>query len=608
MQDAVGPGVRGRRGRRMTETVRRVPSGGPAAPSGGRISHSDRMTVYLAILVALLLAALDQTIVATALPRIVEDLAGVERYTWVATMYLLASTSLALVYGKLADTYARKRVTLAAVGLFLGGSFACGLAGIAGPLPLLGDGMSQLVIFRAIQGMGAGGIFAMTFIVIADLFTPAERGRYQGYVGAVFGIASVTGPLVGGLLSDHAGGWIPGISGWRWVFLVNMPIGGIALWSILRRMPRLEAAPGATRPDFAGAGLLVGGLVPLVLGLQIDKQASPWLPWLASASAAAPGGSAASAGWQLWATPGLLALAAVLLVAFVRRSRAVPGPILEPRLFSEPVFRRATLATFFFGAAFISVNIFVPLFLVSTRGVSATQAGLALIPFSLGIVTSATLAGHVASRIGYRRQIVAGTAVFFMGAVLLARMDPGTAYWHIYFYMVLCGLGAGPGMPLFTLAIQNATDVRFVGQATSASQFFRQVGATMGAAAMGAVLTFTLAATFGVLDAELRDRTGGKVTAQAYVSTGGVGLSEAILAAFDERAVEAGSADRASALRAEGRSVAEETTDRVRLAFTRASHRIYWLAAFITLAAGLLAARIPEIPLRQTHDRAEMGG
>ena len=581
-------------------------SGDPAGPQEGRLSHGDRMTVYVAILLALLLAALDQTIVATALPRIVEDLAGVERYTWVATMYLLASTSLALVYGKLADTYARKRVTLAAVGLFLGGSFACGLAGIAGPLPLLGDGMSQLVIFRGIQGMGAGGIFAMTFIVIADLFTPAERGRYQGYVGAVFGIASVMGPLVGGLLSDHAGGWLPGISGWRWVFLVNMPIGGIALWHILRRMPLLEPAPGAARPDFAGAGLLIGGLVPLVLGLQIDKQASPWLPSVSSAAAEA--GSVASAGWQLWATPGLLALAAVLLVAFVRRSRAVRGPILEPRLFSEPVFRRATLATFFFGGAFISINIFVPLFLVSTRGVSATEAGVVLIPFSLGIVTSATLAGHVASRIGYRRQIVAGTAVFFLGAVLLARMDPATAYWQIYFYMMLCGLGAGPGMPLFTLAIQNATDVRFVGQATSASQFFRQIGATMGAAAMGAVLTFTLAATFSALDTELRDRTGGRVTAQAYVSTGGVGLPEAILVAFEERAAEARSTDRANALRAEGRSVAEEAADRVRLAFTRASHRIYWLAAFITLAAGLLAARIPEIPLRHTHDRAEMGG
>ena len=581
---------------------------GTGPPREEKTFRSGRMTVYLAILLTLLLAALDQTIVATALPRIVEDLAGVERYTWVTTMYLLASTSLALVYGKLADTYARRHVTLAAVGLFLGGSVACGLAGIAGPLPLFGDGMSQLVISRGVQGMGAGGIFAMTFIVIADLFTPAERGKYQGYVGAVFGVSSVLGPLLGGLLTDHAGGWVSGIAGWRWIFLVNMPIGGIALWHILRRMPLLEAPPGATRPDYAGAGLLVGGLVPLVLGLQLDKQASPWLPWLAAESAAGSVGSAVAGGWRLWATPGLLALAAMLLVAFVRRSRAVRGPILEPRLFSEPVFRRATLATFFFGAAFISVNIFVPLLLVSTRGVSATEAGLVLIPFSFGIVISATLAGQVATRIGYRRQIVAGTAVFFLGAVLLARMDSATAYWQIYFFTVLCGLGAGPGMPLFTLAIQNATDVRFVGQATSASQFFRQIGATMGAAAMGAVLAITLATTFSTLDAEVRDRTRGRVSAQAYVSRGGVGLPEAILAAFEERAGEADSRAGAVALRAEGRAVARESAERVRLAFTSASQRIYWIAAFLTLVAGLLAARIPEIPLRRTHDRTETGG
>ena len=591
----------------MNSTARGAPASGPAGSRGGSMSHGDRMTVFLAILLALLLAALDQTIVATALPKMVEDLAGVERYTWVATMYLLASTSLALIYGKLADSYARKRVTLAAVGLFLGGSVACGLAGIAGPLPVLGDGMSQLVIFRGIQGTGAGGIFAMTFIVIADLFTPAERGKYQGYVGAVFGIASVMGPLVGGLLADHAGGWIPNVAGWRWVFLVNMPIGGVALWYILRKMPLLEPAPGATRPDFAGAGLLVGGLVALVLGLQIDKQASPWLPWLASASAAAPAGSATQAGWQWWATPGLLILASILLVAFVRRSRGVRGPILEPRLFAQPVFRRATLATFFFGASFISINIFVPLYLVSGRGVSATQAGMVLIPLSLGIVASATYAGQVASRIGYRRQIVAGTAVFFVGAVLLARMGPATAYWEICFYMALCGLGAGPGMPLFTLAIQNATDARFVGQATSASQFFRQTGATVGAAIMGTVLTFTLAGTFTALDAELPERTQGRVTAQAYVSRGGVGLPEAILAAFEERASEAGSPGRALALRAQGRSVAEDTADRIRLAFTRAANRIYWMTALTTLTAGVLAARIPEIPLRHTHDRAEAG-
>ena len=252
------------------------------------------MIIYISILLALFLAALDQTIVATALPSMIEDLAGVERYAWVATSYLLASTSLALVYGKFADTYSRKVVTLCAIALFLGGSMLCGLAGEFGNLPLIGDGMSQLVLFRGIQGAGGGGIFAMTFTVIADLFTPAERGKYQGFVGAVFGIASVLGPLIGGLLTYHAGGLIPGVEGWRWVFYVNVPVGGLVLWVIIRRMPRLDPPKGAVKPDLIGAALLLGGLIPATLALQLDKRSYPWLPGL---DASTPLGS-----WESWLT------------------------------------------------------------------------------------------------------------------------------------------------------------------------------------------------------------------------------------------------------------------------------------------------------------------
>ena len=190
----------------------------PVGPFESPVSDSDRTLILAGIILALFLAALDQTIVSTALPRIVEDLEGVSRYAWVATAYLLASTALVPVYGKLADTYSRKQVELGAVILFLSGSMLCGLAGEFGTLPLLGDGMTQLILFRGIQGAGGAGLIAMTFIVIADLFPPAERGRYQGLVGGTWGIASVLGPVVGGLLTDHAGGLIPGVEGWRWVF------------------------------------------------------------------------------------------------------------------------------------------------------------------------------------------------------------------------------------------------------------------------------------------------------------------------------------------------------------------------------------------------------
>jgi EmrB/QacA subfamily drug resistance transporter len=567
----------------------------PAGPLHTPVSDRDRMVIYLAILGALFLAALDQTIVSTALPRMVEDLSGVDRYAWVATAYLLASTALALVYGKLADTYPRRHVTLGAVLLFLAGSMLCGLSGEFGTLPLVGDGMTQLILFRGIQGAGGGGLFAMTFIVIADLFTPAERGRYQGLVGAVFGIASVLGPLVGGLLTDHAGGWIPGVEGWRWVFYVNVPVGAVAVAFIVRRMPRLDPPGERLRPDFLSGVLLLAGLTPLILSLQLDKRRHPWLPGI---------GGGASTGLDAWLTPLTFAVGCAILAAFVRRNRRSPSPILDFRLFQNDVFRTGNFATFFFGSAFMSVTIFLPLFLVNVLGVSATRAGAALIPFSLGIVFSATLAGQLVARIGYRRQIVGGGVVFLASVVLLALMDADVGYLRVTGYMVLAGLGIGPSMPLFTLAIQNAVDVRYIGQATSASQFFRQTGATVGAAVMGAVLGTTLGVAFAAIDLPPEVVAEPGSTVEELVSTGGSDLPDRIRAAFAQRAAQAGGAA-AEAILAEGERNAAEAAIGVRRAFAEATSRIYWLTALLMAIAVALALRIPELPLRTTHDRLE---
>ncbi len=566
-------------------------------PTATPVSDKDRTVVYAAVLMALFLAALDQTIVSTALPKMVEDLAGVDRYAWVATAYLLASTALALVYGKLADTYPRKHVTLGAVGLFLCGSFLCGLAGEFGTLPLLGDGMSQLVLFRALQGAGGGGLFAMTFIVIADLYTPVERGKYQGFVGAVFGIASVLGPLIGGLLTDHAGGWLPGVEGWRWVFYVNMPIGLVALWFIVRRMPRLDPPGDRRPPDLVTGLLLLGGLIPFIMGLQIDKRRYPWLPGF--------GAGEDPSSLADWMTPGLLVLGVAVLMLFVRRSRVSESPVLDLRLFENEVFRTANAATFFFGASFMSVTIFLPLFLVNVMGVSATRAGAALIPFSLGLVVSATLAGQVVARIGYRRQVVAGSLVFLVSVVLLATMGADVTYGQVTLYMVMAGVGVGPAMPLFTLAIQNAVDVRFIGQATSASQFFRQTGATVGAALMGAVLATTLGVAFAAVELPPGVATEPGATAEGFVATGGTELPAMIHDAYRLRADGAPSEEARAALLAEGERVANEVGGLVRTAFTDATARVYWLSALFSILAGLLSMRMPELALRATHDRAE---
>lgn len=559
----------------------------PPGPFAAPVTDRDRTVIYLAILISLFLAALDQTIVATALPRMVEDLRGVDRYAWVATAYLLASTGVALIYGKLADTYSRKLITLGAIGLFLVGSILCGLSGELGDLPLLGDGMTQLVLFRGIQGAGGGGLFAMTFIVIADLFTPAERGKYQGYVGAVFGIASVLGPLIGGLLTDNAGGIIPGVEGWRWVFYVNIPIGAVALWFIVRRMPRLEPPGERVRPDLLGGVLLLGGLIPLILSLQLDKRAYPWTSL---------------------ATLGLFGLGVALLTAFILRSRSAASPILDMRLFSDPVFRTANASTFFFGASFMSVTIFLPLFLVNVLGVSATRAGAALIPFSLGIVFSATMAGQIVDRVGYRRQIFLGGLVLLASVVLLARMGPDVSYVMINVYMILAGLGAGPGMPLFTLAIQNAVDVRLVGQATSAAQFFRQIGATVGAAVMGTVLASTLVLSFSVMDLPAAWSARSDATVEELVSSGGADLPGRITAVYEQLAAEAETAGEAADLAAQGTALSLRVMTEVRDAFALATRRIYLLTVVIVAIATALVLRIPELPLRTTHDRVVATG
>ena len=595
------------------------------------ITDRDRSLVFLAVLLALFLAALDQTIVSTALPRIVSDLQGIKRYAWVATAYLITSTAFAPIYGKLADTYSRKRIGTGAVMLFLLGSVLCGLAGEFGDLPIIGDGMNQLVLFRGIQGIGGGGIFAMTFIIIASLYPPAERGRYQGFVGAVWGIASVLGPLMGGLLTDHAGSFIPGVEGWRWVFYVNIPFGALALWFMKNHMPLLKPPGKSIRPDLLTGFLLISGLIPLMLALQIDKQEYPWIPGIVPQESNSPV-------WHSWLTLGLLALTLLVLAFFVRRSRQSQNPVLDFRLFENRVFRTANLTAFFYGASFMSVVIFLPLFLVNVLEVSATSAGFVLVPFSLGISLAATLSGQLVSNYGhYRNQIFCGGLIFLCSSLLLARMDSNTTYLTVMLYTLLCGIGVGPSLPLLTLAIQNAIDVRLIGQATSASQFFRQIGSTMGAAVMGTVLGTTLGLAFSTLDlpASLE-----KQSVRNIAATGGSELADQVKEIYSQlgNQLETMNLDSesyaalithadmpeefaariedlrdssngnlssiAEDLRSYGVDASTQLNSSVKEGFASATRRIYTLTFILMILANIATLRIPEISLRKTHDNA----
>ncbi len=406
------------------------------------------------IFLGIFLAALDQTIVATALPRIVQDLGGVDKYAWVATSYLLASTVGVPIFGRLADLVRAKVLLFWAVLIFLAGSALSGLS----------PSMNALIGFRGLQGIGGGALFAVAVTTIGLLIPPRERGRIQGAFGAVFGIASIVGPWLGGVLTDHLS--------WRWVFYINMPVGAVALWFIARYMPA-SAAPSRHRFDYLGAAALVLWTVPLLLALSWGGTTYPW-----------------TSPTEL----GLFGLAGLGLVLFVWVETHVAEPLFDLSLFVNPIFRYASLALFFFGAAFLSAMFFLPLYLIQVKGISATSSGLTLMPLTLGAVFGSVAGGQLASRTGrYKPWMLIGNLWLLLNFLAMHYLiDLNTPLWLVLALMVSMGLGLGPSMPLYTLAVQNSVEPARMGTASSATQFFRQIGSTLGTALLGAILAASL--------------------------------------------------------------------------------------------------------------------
>ncbi len=472
----------------------------------------NRIFTVIGIALAMFLGALDQTIVSTALPKVVEQLGGLNRYTWVTTIYLLISTLLVPVYGKLADIMSRKVLEIWSVSTFLLGSALCGMAGEWGTLPLLGDGMTQLIVFRGVQALGGAGLFALAWIIIADLFPPKERGKIGGVFGAVFGLSSVFGPLIGGFLTDNASTWITGIEGWRWVFYVNLPLGALALWFIILKMPSLEPPDHSHQFDFISAALMLATFFPFVFALQLDKTVYPW-------------GS--------WQVAGQLVAAFVFLWIWIWHSLKISEhPIINLRLFKNSVFLTANVAAFFFGAAFLSIIVFLPLYMVNVQGVSATKAGASIIPLTLGLVFGASLGGPIVSRIGkYKAILVLGTVILVLAGYLFTLFQINTPLWQVILTMVCAGLGFGPGMSLYSLVVQNVASKAELGQATSFSQFIRQIGSAAGVAVVGAIFSASLATSFSK---HMPPMEGTSVAQrQAGSSQGPTEIREKINATFD---------------------------------------------------------------------------
>ena len=446
--------------------------------STAHFTDAERRITLIGVAIVFLLSALDQTIVSTAMPRIIAELNGLALYSWVTTAYLLTSTVMVPIWGKLGDLFGRKPVLLAGIAIFLAGSWLSGLSGEFGPLPVLGGGMTQLIAFRAIQGIGGGALFTTAFAIIADLFPPRERGKIGGLFGAVFGLSSTIGPLVGGYFTDHGTVQLFGqtVAGWRWVFYLNLPLSLLSLFMILVKMPKMShQAKG--KIDVIGAVLIVATAVPLLLALTFGGHFYPW---------------------RSPVVMGLFAGAAVSLGLYIFAERFASDPILPLSLFKERVFLTANLAGFLVSMSFMSTVAFLPLFMQLGQGVPATTSGLSTLPLMIGLMGSSIVSGRLVTKTGkYKPFMMAGVAITFTGILLLSQMHMGTTRLDLAWRMLVLGIGLGPGQSLFNLAIQNAMPVSQLGVVTSSSQFFRQIGSTMGVALFGTFLTNQLSAGLG---------------------------------------------------------------------------------------------------------------
>ena len=418
-------------------------------PPGYRFTIGRILAIYSALMVTLFLAAVDQTIVATALPRVVSDLGGLSDYSWVFTAYMLTSTVTVPLYGRLGDIYGRRPLFIASITIFLLGSALCGLS----------QNMAELVAFRALQGIGGGGIFPLAIATVGTLVPPRDRGRYQGLIGATFAAGSIIGPAIGGLIVDN--------TSWRWVFFVNLPVGAIALAVVALAMPR-RAARREHRLDVGGSLLLALGTASLLLGLVWGGRQYPW-------------GSVE--------VVGALAGSLVLLLLFGLLERRAPEPILPFHLLRTRNVAAGAACMGLVGMAMFGTITYVPLFVQGVIGTSATSSGVVLTPFMLGAVATSILSGQWVSRSGrYKPNALAGPVVLGAGLLLLWRMSVTTTNGEAARNMVIAGIGLGMMMQIFVLAVQNSVALREMGAATALTQFSRSIGATLGVAIMGVIV------------------------------------------------------------------------------------------------------------------------
>ena len=497
-------------------------------------SHAEIMVIISALMLAMLLAALDQTIVATALPRIASDLHGLNKLSWVATAYLLTSAITTPLYGKIGDLYGRKKIFQISIIIFLAGSALCGLS----------QDMNQLVIFRALQGLGAGGLMSLVLAIIGDVVPPRQRGRYQGYFGAVFGVSSIAGPLLGGFLANaHT---ILGVSGWRWIFYINVPLGAIALFAIARRL-HLPKFVTEHRIDYSGAALLAVSAGALIF-------VSVW--------------AGVTYTWGSWQILSLLIGGLFTGLLFILNERHAKEPIIPLQLFRSSIFSVAVIMSLLAGVVMFAAILYVPEYQQIIRGYSPIKSGLLLFPMVFGIFTASIGSGRLITRYGHYRPFpIIGGLVLILGLWLFSGLGLATSQITLSIWMVILGLGIGMFMQVPILAVQNSVPFKQMGSGTSTATFARSLGSSFGGAVFGTILIARLDSHLHTLLPQFK----GQLNASA-ISGGTQGLSH----------------------------VPAPIQHQILTAFVMSFHDMFIYAIPIAVASLIFALMLKEVPLRDS--------
>jgi EmrB/QacA subfamily drug resistance transporter len=516
------------------------------------LSPRAKAIVMAGTMLGMLVAAIDQTVVSTALPRIIGELGGLSLFSWVFTSYMLTSTLTVPLVGKFGDMYGRKPFFMAGILIF---TIASALAGLS-------QNMTELIIFRGLQGVGAGAITANAFAIIGDVYSPLERGKYQGLFSAVFGLASIIGPTVGGTITDHLS--------WRWVFYVNIPVGVVAQAVIWYGFPWVHDRHTQHKIDYLGIATMTGAVVPLLLALVWAGDVYDWQsPQIAT----------------------LLTTAGASLFAFLWIESRAEEPLLSLGLFGNRVFVVASSITFLTGIGMFGTVAFMPLFIQGALGSSATNSGIVTLPMMLGMVVSSTLAGQIVSRTGrYKFLVIASGLVMTIGMFLMGSMSAETPYARVVLYMIIVGGGVGIGMPVLGLAVQNAVPQRMLGVATSSTQFFRQIGGTIGVALFGTLLTTQVRHDLRPeLPVPVQQSASPELLSQledpqALLSPAGLNQLQAGFAQFG----------------AQADALFDQTVVAMRSVLGGAVADVFFVAMFVAAASFAITFFLPEAPLRST--------